>query len=244
MKQFAKRHLKKLIKSAYYKKVDPQLPDSQKPTVINFGNSFFDQLKNWRVFIPTLTALVLLAALSFYLWQQKTPVKTIPAPESKPQETASLFPPPTDYQKGPFLCPGIPQFCQTGKDIFIEKSYIGFGSRLPAKSHIFASFDGELATFKVAINRSPADKKTQNILVSTLTDKEHLLRAAYFFTGQAPKDRPVKKGEVIATSSGETMPLYDNSSLVFVLTRNDIVMGKRLGGERVQLKKADFQKSD
>ncbi len=225
--------------------MDNQLPEKNQdqPKVFLVLENIRNKLgKNKLILSTTLALAVFLAAILFYLKIQhiNKPIPKTPASKVTSQNTQS-FPPPTAFQKGPFACPGIPQFCLSGKDIFIGADYIGFGSKLTAKSPIFASFNGNLTTSKITVAQSPTNKKTQDILVATLTDKAHLLRAAYYFTGQSSKDRIVKQGEIIATSSGELIPLYGDSSLVFVLTRNDTTMGKRLGGERMRLTRENFK---
>lgn len=144
-------------------------------------------------------------------------------------------------QEGPFACPSISQFCQKGADILFDNNYYGFGSDLPSGSSLFAAFDGKLTTTLSSIPKGNQSAEMQKINLVMLTNKDLLLRAAYLFPGPVPQEQTVKKGDKIGTVSGENMPLYGKVSLVFILTRNDQVMGSRLGGERVKLTKADFK---
>lgn len=240
----AKSHLKKKTHFNYHKRVEPDL---NQPQALVSSDTWIKKLqkrfKSPLVLISALVAIVaiiLTLVLLFSRQQQKPPSQTALKPTTTPQPSP-LYPPPTKYQKGPFLCPGILEFCQEGKDVFIGKTYIGFGGKLLPNSPIYASFDGEASSSALTIAASPTSKKVQKITALILTDQANLLRAVYYFTGTAIKNHPVKQGEVIATANAEPMPLYNQSSLVFVLTRNYAIKDKRLGGERVRLKKEDFK---
>lgn len=199
-----------------------------------------------KKYILIYSVFMLLLAGSFLLYQK------YPNPGSRPPRvqqknvvvlSETVLPTPHDKQKGPFACPSVQSFCQSGKDVFTGSTYTGFGGKLPSGSPIYAAFDGYFEATSAAIATSVSDGKSQDITLGILTDKENLLRAHYYFTGPIPKNKNlnVKAGEIIGYNGQTAMPLYQNSSLVFVLTRNDQIMEKRLGGERVRLTNQDFK---
>lgn len=152
-----------------------------------------------------------------------------------------IFPQSQTTQKDLFTCPSITQFCQDGKDILIDGNYIGFGDKLPQQSPIYAIINGELAVNKVTIATSSAGLGKQEMTVATITNRKSSVRAAYYFLGEGIKNKIVRKGETIGSINGKTMPLYNQSSLVFIYTKNDLGMGPRLSGERVKLTKLNFK---
>ncbi len=233
-------------------KMDNQLPEqnqdqlkagSPPENILNQSKGIL--VRNKLIVAVALVLAIFLAASFLYIKINKSnqPInKPIPkTQQGKPASQNTQFPPPTEFQKGSLICPSVSKFCLQGKDIYIGPRYIGFGGEIKAKDPIFASFDGELTTSRITIAQSLSGGKTQDIFFSLLTDKSHLLNAAYYFSGQPSKDRAVTKGEVIATSSGEPMPVYGNSSLLFVLTRNDKIKGPTLNGEKLHLTKDSFK---
>lgn len=206
--------------------------------------------KPWQrikpLYILVLFILLLIASAAFFYQKFLVSDKKLPAGKDQPKNLVVLkegpLPSPNEKQKGSFICPGISSFCKNGKDIFSGSSYIGFGNKLSKNSPIYAAFDGYFEATQAAIANPSGKAKSQDIITGILTDKGNLLRAHYYFTGSFPKNRNVfvKAGDIIAYS-GQAMPLYQDSTLVFVLTRNDRIMGKRLGGERVRLTSRDFK---
>ncbi len=142
-----------------------------------------------------------------------------------------------------YACPSVKEFCQTGGDVYLSGTYIGFGGKIATGSAIKAAFDGEITASKITPPNPSRASKTQEIVYVFLANPDKALRAAYYFSGDVPERRNVKKGEVFATSSAQPILLYSNNSLVFILTKNDPDMkySPRLGGERVQLKPVDFE---
>jgi hypothetical protein len=191
-----------------------------------------DNLVRW---IVLTTSLVLTLSAAFFILSQPRILK-----ENFVELQAASFPLPSEEQKGPFACPSLPSFCQNGTDISVDSSYIGFGAKIEKGSPLIAAFDGEVSSRQIKIAKSSKDTQTQDITMVLLTNKDKLLRAAYYFVGPLPENKTVKRGETIGNTEGEPMPLYQNSSLVFVLTRNDTVMSVPLGGELVRLNRGDF----
>lgn len=228
--------------------MEPDLPLENTPKpFFQPISSFLKRLKKWYLLL--IACLIILTAVATVSLLSQSFKKPAPLPSPTPLSTAipkPSFPPPTAYQKGPFKCPSIPQFCQTGQDVSIRNSYVGFGAKLPANTPIYAAFDGEVTTKQIDLALQPLMKQpTQQVNLLFLTDKVHSLRAVYYFPGKLPGNQLAEKvlaGQAIATASGETMKLYSESSLVFTLTRNDLNMSSTmLGGERVKLSKGDFK---
>ncbi len=102
-------------------------------------------------------------------------------------------------------CPLPPELCR-GKDLNKESS---LSAVLQESTQLFAAFDGSLFS-------SPVDDFT----IATLSRKDPELQVVYQFKGTAIKNGPVKKGEVIATSSGQLIKsLQDNTSFLFLVIR-------------------------
>lgn len=227
--------------------MEPQTPD--KPKVYTTPKPLLALFKfnnKVNIVLGIVVILVIAAVIAFRLVQlsKKSLQPTLQTTSS--QKTRPTFPPPTAYQKGPFKCPSIPQFCQTGQDVLVRGSYTGFGVKLPPNSPLYAAFDGELTFKRMNLVLNPYVKQqTQQINVVFLTDKAHSLRAAYYFPGRLSGKQLsgiIKEGGTIATASGEPMNLYGQTSLVFALTRNDPLMDTLvLGGEKVKLGKTDFK---
>lgn len=242
----AKKPLKKKAHIYYHKKVDPQTPDQSQPIVTVLSSSNWQKMiKSKYIFI--LLSLVFALTAAFLLYRQfpnlgKKTVQPVNQSKNVIVLKEGVLSAPNDKQKGPFTCPSTSPFCKSGQDVSIGSSYIGMGSKLANASPVYAAFDGYFEATNAAIANPTPKAKAQNIIIGILTDKTNLLRAHYYFIGPLPKNKNVnvKAGDIIAYS-GQVMPLYQNNTLVFVLTRNDKVMEQRLGGERVKLSSQDFK---
>lgn len=116
-----------------------------------------------------------------------------------------------------------------------DGKYIGFGGKLASASAIFAAFDGVLSSTTSSFPKEKDGKIVQRTFIIAYLDNPELnLRAEYYFRGSLDKNGKVKKGEQIATSNGNKITIYDNSSLIFSLIYP-------AGNTPVILNKEDFE---
>lgn len=132
-------------------------------------------------------------------------------------------------------CPSLKEFCQKGEGVMKDGKYIGFGGKLASASAIFAAFDGVLSSTTNSFPKEKDGKIVQRTFIIAYLDNPDLnLRAEYYFRGSLDKNGTVKKGEQIATSNGNKITIYDNSSLIFSLIYP-------AGNTPVILNKEDFE---
>ncbi len=213
MSKTAPKHLKNTHRHGYHKEVDPQpvpsdttsqsLPPT--PPVVESYN--VNDGKNRFLSKPALiliASMMLLLAGAYYFYTVKIKssseqLVTTPAPTPSGRYDANL-------QKGPFICPSLPDFCQKGE--YRESSVSG---QLAKGTPIFAAFDGTL-------EQLPAFKNVPNMTILTLTDNQKGLQATYYIRGKVQfKERDVKAAEEITTASGLPIPEFNNKSFVFML---------------------------
>lgn len=135
------------------------------------------------------------------------------------------------------FCPSLREFCQKGEGVVKDGNYIGFGGKLASGSAIFAAFDGVLSSTTSSFLKEKDGKIVQRKFIIAYLDNPDLnLRAEYYFRGLLDKNGKVKKGEQIATSNGNKITTYDNSSLIFSL-----IPGYPAGNTPAILNKEDFE---
>lgn len=139
---------------------------------------------------------------------------TIQVPKTSQQTNAT---PPSSGGTGGDLtlrCPTVKDFCETGRDIFANGTYAGFGTTLPSGSTLTAVFSGVLT---IETTPSPVEEK-ENITAVYIDNAELDLRATYYFKGSVQKETgEVKTGEIIGTVD---QPMT-TTSLLFLLTQGD-----------------------
>lgn len=111
-------------------------------------------------------------------------------------------------------CPTIKSFCtQTG--IYKESSISG---SLKNGEVIYAAFDGTVDQLVSSQPKKTGGHELYNVLFLTSQDKK--LKGLYMFKGTPTVKEAVKKGTVIATSSGQVLSFVkDNPSFVFKLIK-------------------------
>lgn len=135
-----------------------------------------------------------------------------------------------------YHCPAADSFCKNAKSVIIDhptgKIYFGLGGEVASGSSIIAAFDGTLIGIKVP----KSSTNPESYMTAILYSKELGLQAEYYFKGTIVDKEKVKKGEVIATASGEISPSLYNKSLIFQLMK----LNQDKGGNMVQLSASDF----
>lgn len=129
-----------------------------------------------------------------------------------PQPQASLVP---EEPKITLPCPSIKKFCQEGQELVKDGRIEGIGAKIEANSPVLAVFDG--TTVVRGYTLANEDSFTHLSLISDRGD----LTAIYYFTKGSTKEGLVKKGQVIATDSGQLMKPFNDYSLMFLLLDKD-----------------------
>lgn len=190
--------------------------------------------------------IIILGALFYFLYYR--PQLTDPNYSMSGQVNDSTgsekYPTPNNFQSGPFYCPSVASFCESGQDVTLANSYIGFGGKVEAESPIYAAFDGEVTASLPPGAEDESKKYGITIWWSVLlVNKENAMKALYTFPGKITKQGAVKRGDVIGSSSGKMMPTYGDYSLIFRLNRFDDMAGSQLTGETVKLEKTNFSQN-
>ncbi len=167
------------------------MPDNQLPA----------KPKSPVLLILALIALIIILVIVF-TYTKKSPVKQNLVPVKSPAPVSLKISIP---------CPSVTKFCQQGKELIKDGHYLGIGAILDKNSPLIAVFDGEV------VIRGYTIAKKGSFTQINLTNPKKDLTAIYYVTKASVKQGLVKKGEIIATNSGEPMSDYNNYNLLFLL---------------------------
>lgn len=177
---------------------EPQAPNSQLKLVF---------------IIITVIVLCLASVLALYFYYKPKPLKQtiIPTDQSKlvfaQKLTASeSFNP--NLQTTLYDCP-IASICQS--DISFKNGSIQ--TNIAKGTKIYAAFDGNVENM---LSSTPTNEQFKSIL---LTNLDKGLAGYYYYNGESVKSGQVLQGEVIATSSGQPIKVFDNHSFILQLIK-------------------------
>lgn len=136
-------------------------------------------------------------------------------------------------QTGPFSCPSIKNFCQSGKQISKNGVMVGFGAVIANSSPVLATFDGHVQSLETTLPQSLGGEK---FTIIYLDSTQRYLRTVYYFKGTTSKNNAeVKEGEQIGTT-GEAINYYNGVTLMVQMIKND-----PLTGDKIKLTSQDFK---
>lgn len=173
-------------------------------------------LQNRRKIIITSIVLVAILALLFTILAIKK------RPQDQPVQTEKIS---SDLQRGIYKCPALQQFCKSGKDILKDKTYAGFGLDIATGSAVLASFDGSITGSIITL---PTQFKNEQLNVIYLDNREHNIRATYYFKGEPLNynQLPVKEGAILGKIEDKMQ--YFDTFLLFSITKGEIEKGEKI----------------
>ncbi len=164
-------------------------------------------LQNKRqIIIGLILIVVSILALAAFLTFKK------PSPQVEKPLTV-------DLKKGIYRCPAAKLFCEGGKNIFKDASFVGFGGTVATGSAVLASFDG-LATGQTLT--LPAQFNNEKLNVIYLDNQENNLKATYYFKGESLNFNNIAVKEDTSLGKIEGKMDYYNTFLIFTITKDNI----------------------
>ncbi len=156
-------------------------------------------------------------------------IVAIPLLASKYTNISTL--PPLISKATKYQCPADKSFCEKGKDLIKDGTYLGLSGDLASKSAIIATFDGTITSSTTIL---PDNLKSEKLNTIYLDNTDKNLRAIYYFKGDSSASKIVRKGDQIGTVLNKIEAF--NTSLIF-----QIIKGDPFKGEKLHLSSSDFE---